>query len=325
VSRVQAVPSMRVREEWRPSKPMEATHLRLFWVGRVMRTLSICVGLLSALMIDRAVSSISEGSYLCPDATARPTRFKVALDPGHGGLNYGAANPREEGRNEKEYTLKIAKKVRRYLKSSGVGVWMSRTRDIPVSLRERIRAAGVAGADLFISVHINDADMVGPRGHGTFFLAREVFEESRLRLHQFDKERRGKIFKRSVKARVKAPEIRRVLLDLIHQRAQHESAHLAHIVNQTLSEFSPHGTRGVKQADFGVIKGLSTPAIVCEVGFINHPIEGPYVTSEYGMTELSKAIALGILRYLTLRRDAELKIPASLAPSDKAPKEATKE
>ena len=322
MSRVQAEPSMYLQERWTSSKPFGHAPRRVFFFGRATRTLSVYVGLLCAFIImDRLTSVTSESSYLYADATARPTRFKVALDPGHGGLNYGAANPREEGRNEKEYTLKIAKKVRKYLKNTGLDVWMSRTRDIPVSLRERIRAAGVAGADLFISIHINDADMVGPRGHGTFFLAREVFEESRLRLHQFDKERRGKIFKRSVKERVKAPEIRKALLDLIHQRAQHESAHLAHIINQTLSEFSPHGTRGVKQADFGVIKGLSTPAIVCEVGFINHPIEGPFVTSEFGMTELSKAIALGVLRYLTLRRDAELKIPISLAPSDRSPLE----
>ena len=117
------------------------------------------------------------------------------------------------------------------------------------------------------------------------------------------------------KKRPKDTLSRNILMDLIHQRAQHESVHLAHIVNQALGEFSPHGTRGVKQADFGIIKGISTPAIVCEVGFINHPIEGPYVTSDVGIRELSKAIALGILRYLTLRRNAQLKIPKNLAPN----------
>ena len=239
----------------------------------------------------------------------------VALDPGHGGKNYGAIDPRVEGRYEKHYTLQIANKVSAYLKSAKIKTWLSRKKDEPHSLKSRISHASAAGVDLFVSIHINDAYVVGPRGHGTFFLAREAFEESRIRVREFNNQHRNKLFKGSVSKRVPSGQSKEVLLDLIHQRAQHESMHLAHIVNQALSLYSPHGTRGVKQGNYGIIKGITTPAIVCEVGFLNHPKEGPFITSAEGMEALSKGIALGILRYLTLRRGAELDIPETLLPS----------
>ena len=120
----------------------------------------------------------------------------------------------------------------------------------------------------------------------------------------------------SVQQNVTLPQVKEVLLDLIHQHSQHEAMHLAHIVNQALEQYSPHGTRGVKQGNYGIIKGITAPAIVCEVGFLNHPKEGPFITSKDGMDALSKGIALGILRYLTLRRGATLNIPESILPTE---------
>ena len=245
-----------------------------------------------------------------------PTIWSVGLDPGHGGKNYGAVDTRKTGRYEKHYTIQIARRVAKHLKEAGVKIWMSRDKDRPLSLQKRISSASAAGVDLFVSIHINDALMVGPRGHGTFFLTRGAFEESRLRVREFNEQYRGALLKRSVKERLESSQVKEVLLDLIHQRAQHEAVHLAHIVNQALSEVSPFGTRGVKQGNYGVIKGITTPAIVCEVGFMNHPKEGPFVTSESGMDALAAGIARGILRYLILRRSAELTIPTSLSSTE---------
>ena len=246
---------------------------------------------------------------------AKPHTWYVALDPGHGGKNFGAIDPRNEGLFEKHYTIQIARKVAKYLTLAGVKTWFSRTKDEPLSLRSRISRASAAGVDLFVSIHINDAYVIGPRGHGTFFLAREAYEESRLRVREFNREFKGILLKHSVPKKVSSPHVKEVLLDLIHQRSQHESMHLAHIVNQALELYSPHGTRGVKQGNYGIIKGITTPAIVCEVGFLNHPKEGPFITSKEGMESLSKGVALGILRYLTLRRKATLEIPEILLPS----------
>ena len=82
----------------------------------------IIMGFLLAYLISFTLQAHAE-----PPSLKRPM---VALDPGHGGLNYGAIDPRNEGRYEKEYTLIIAKKVRAHLRRAGVKVWMSRTKDM---------------------------------------------------------------------------------------------------------------------------------------------------------------------------------------------------
>jgi len=255
---------------------------------------------------------------------ARPP-IRVAIDPGHGGRNIGSIDPWRPYNTEKVYTLIIAKKIRRYLKSAGVKVWMTRERDEPLTLQERMRSASARGVDLYVSVHINDSRVIGPRGHGTFFLARAPFDESRLRLRDFNKETKGKVLRRNLELtqpnKLSSEALKKLsplLLDLIHEGAHQESLHLAHIVNSALEEFTPFGSRGVKQADFGVLKGNSMAAIVCEVGFINHPREGPFVTSSEGMEQVARGISLGVIRYLSLRHQLELSPPPQL----KAPSEA---
>ena len=260
---------------------------------------------------------------LAPLAAAPRAAPRVAIDPGHGGRNHGAADPRRKGWSEKRYTLMIAERVRALLERAGVEVFMTRRKDEPHTLQERMRAASAAGVDAFVSVHINDHPLVGARGHGTFFLAREVFDASRERLHEFDEQTRGRVFESNVTLDPAQPPpsgaARAALLDLLHQAGQHEAVHLAHLVNQALSARSPFGTRGVKQADFGVIKGVAMPAIVCEVGFINHPKEGPFVTSEEGMDALAKGISEGVIRYLALRRGALLELPDDGQPAPAPP------
>lgn len=78
---------------------------------------------------------------------------KIYLDPGHGGTDPGAT---ANGLKEKDLTLKIAKKVRDYLKEyKDVSVKMSRTTDTTIELTKRTIDANNWGADYFVSIHIN--------------------------------------------------------------------------------------------------------------------------------------------------------------------------
>ena len=45
------------------------------------------------------------------------------------------------------------------------------------------------------------------------------------------------------------------------------------------------------------------PAVVCEIGFINHRREGVYITSQEGLEEIAGAIAKGIIDYGELVHD----------------------
>lgn len=80
--------------------------------------------------------------------------MKICIDPGHGGDQPGAVYG---GRREKDAALQIARKLARKLKALGYGVVMTRDEDSPVSLRKRCDISNAAGADVFISVHMNAA------------------------------------------------------------------------------------------------------------------------------------------------------------------------
>lgn len=79
---------------------------------------------------------------------------KIFIDPGHGGNDSGAV---ANGLKEKDLTLSIAKRIKRFLdyNYNGHTTRLSRTSDKTVSLSQRTNDANSWGAEYFLSVHIN--------------------------------------------------------------------------------------------------------------------------------------------------------------------------
>src|SRR5690625_6628775 len=78
----------------------------------------------------------------------------VVIDPGHGGHDPGAV---ANGLREKDLTLDISKRTKRYLERNykGVKVYLTRTNDKYLTLAQRANYANRKNADLFVSMHIN--------------------------------------------------------------------------------------------------------------------------------------------------------------------------
>lgn len=85
----------------------------------------------------------------------------ICIDPGHGGIQPGAAYG---GRLEKDATLSISMRLRDKLEESGYRVIMTRETDIDVSLKRRCEISNGAGADAFVSIHLNSS--TNPTAHG---------------------------------------------------------------------------------------------------------------------------------------------------------------
>ncbi|MBO1003346.1 N-acetylmuramoyl-L-alanine amidase [Pseudogracilibacillus auburnensis] len=80
--------------------------------------------------------------------------IKIFIDPGHGGSDLGAVG---NGLREKDVTLNISKRIRKYVNDhfEGHSIRMSRSDDQTVSLSQRTTLANNWGADVFVSVHVN--------------------------------------------------------------------------------------------------------------------------------------------------------------------------
>ena len=77
---------------------------------------------------------------------------KICFDYGHGGLDPGATF---KGRRESQDNLELGRRVADKLALYKIEVGETRTRDLNLSLRQRVDFANRAGYDYFISFHRN--------------------------------------------------------------------------------------------------------------------------------------------------------------------------
>ncbi len=92
----------------------------------------------------------------------------IAVDAGHGGTNTGALGVKTNIL-EKDYTLKIAKKLEKQLQKKGATVFMTRTTDADLSMIERTQMLREKNPDLLISVHLNSSSNKGVSGTSTYY------------------------------------------------------------------------------------------------------------------------------------------------------------
>jgi N-acetylmuramoyl-L-alanine amidase len=83
----------------------------------------------------------------------KPSQITVVLDPGHGGKDTGALSP--HAFPEKDANLRVAREVRKALKSKGYKVVMTRDSDMALELYSRPKVSYDHSAKCFVSIHHN--------------------------------------------------------------------------------------------------------------------------------------------------------------------------
>lgn len=78
----------------------------------------------------------------------------IVIDAGHGGFDFGAQS---HAGDEKELALATAMLLKKNLSKMGYPVLMTRSRDIFIPLKQRVKIANDAKSALFVSIHYNAA------------------------------------------------------------------------------------------------------------------------------------------------------------------------
>ena len=96
-------------------------------------------------------------------------RYRVVIDPGHGGPDPGAVGI--GGLRETDIVLDVGIQVAQLLQARGVQVLMTRTSEVDVDLPPRVSLANSSRADVFVSLHANALSMARPDVNGieTFY------------------------------------------------------------------------------------------------------------------------------------------------------------
>ena len=113
-----------------------------------------------------------------PIMTAKRT---IVVDAGHGGVDPGTHGA--SGMQEKTIVLAVAKKLRETLEATGrYSVHLTRETDIFIPLRGRVDIARAAGADLFLSLHVDSHVQRDIRGASVYTLSEDGSDREAARL-----------------------------------------------------------------------------------------------------------------------------------------------
>jgi N-acetylmuramoyl-L-alanine amidase len=238
-----------------------------------------------------------------PAAAPAPSRRRlIVVDAGHGGVDPGMHGPIGQRTTlyEKDITLDVAKKLQHELVGRGVNVLMTRTTDTLIALGDRGKIANAAKGDLFISIHVNAAnlswkDPAGARGFETYFLAEAKTEDER-RVAKMENE---VVRFESSGDPSEESGLGFILKDMAQNEQLRESSDLAETIQGRLRKIHPGPSRGVKQAGFMVLVTAFMPSVLVEIGFGTNPAEAAYISSDAGQHAIASAVADAAMEYLS--------------------------
>jgi len=237
----------------------------------------------------------SDPAELIPDANFERLRIRrVVVDPGHGGEHIGTGS--WSGRHVEKHEvlplcLFLAQMLERHL---GLEVILTRTADSTIGLDGRTLMANRADADLFISIHLNGHSNTHAHGAETFYLAQAQTTEARA-LAQL--ENADFALDPDLPPEAAGDELSLILGSLIQNEYLEESQRLATCVQQSMLEYLGCYDRGVKQANFHVMREARMPSILVEVGFLTNESEEALLSDPAYQHEAAYAIYRGIARF----------------------------
>ena len=207
-------------------------------------------------------SSVKESSSTSTAVNERVDGVKghtILIDPGHGGSDSGAVGP--NGTTEASVTLAVSKKVRNILSASGANVVM--TRD-------------------------TDRDVFGPNANG----------QDELQARVDVGERAGADIFLSIHCNAFSNPNSNGM-ETYYYAGSWKSERLATLLNEELAAAGGLYNRGVKTANFYVIKHSSMPSSLAELAFVTNPREEALLSDDSYQEKLAGAIARAIGRFFS--------------------------
>ncbi len=239
-----------------------------------------------------------------PEASIKPIKAEhspvggrdviVAVDAGHGGQDPGAIG--RAGTREKDVVLDISKELaERINREPGMRAILTRDGDYFLTLRQRIRRAREAGAELFVSVHADAVRDPSVSGSSVYVLSLKGATDEQARLLA-DRENAADLAG-GVSLDDKDPVIASVLVDLAQSAQISQSMVAAERVLRSLSRVNEVRKPLVQQAGFVVLKSPDIPSMLVETAFISSPADERLLNKPERRKDLAEAIFDGVKQF----------------------------
>jgi N-acetylmuramoyl-L-alanine amidase len=229
-------------------------------------------------------------------AAGRPMterEFCLVLDPGHGGENEGCVA--HDGHvHEKAVTLALSELLatRVVALMPNATVLLTRDGDETLHLASRVAFANACNADLLLSLHCNASPQRNQTGFETYLLDLEASNREAALTAQREND------DGFARPSGEDDEVDAMLRELGMTQARRHAGWFADAVQREQAlRFPNRPDRGVLQAPFDVLMGARMPAVLTEVGFLDHPEEGPMLRSAAGQQKIVEGLAQAVLAY----------------------------
>lgn len=230
------------------------------------------VGLGFALLFSVLFSNVSLGQDM-QNRTDTDT-ITLVLDPGHGGYDTGAHS--KNGLMEKTLTLALARLIQDEL-NSRYTVFLTRDADYGLDFATRDAIANTNRARIFVSLHVGGGFAPGESGGSVYYFKPQA--------------------KPSLESNVTTTAEEDVYWDFLQTRHTLQSRLLAEHLREQLSDGIPYWTFKAMAAPLLILKGLSMPAVLIELGNLAHPADEKTLSDPIKLSQIAQTITAGIESY----------------------------
>jgi len=220
--------------------------------------------------------------------------YVIVIDPGHGGRDPGTRGCGVI--REKDLVLGIARAMARELRErTNFKVVLTRDRDRYVDLHRRVEIARRSEGDLFVSIHANSARSRSAHGVEVYFLSpRGATDQAAAELAN----RENAAHMVGMESASDADDVMMsILMDLQSSGILRRSGQFAELTLLELSGVDKVQARFIKQARFAVLRTLSMPSILVEVGYLSNRSEARYLKKASTQRKIGRALAEAVMAY----------------------------
>ena len=231
----------------------------------------------------------------------------VVIDPGHGGKDAGCVS-RDGKTYEKNIVLDIGVRLQQKIREAypDVEVKMTRSEDVFVELENRAVFANKAGANLFISIHVNSVEKgTTANGYSIHCLGQSQRKGNDLyskNLGLVKRENAVIMLEDNYEATYQGfdpndPQSS-IIFSLMQNAHLGNSLAFAEDVANAMGKDPIRGSRGVSQDPFWVLWRTAMPSVLIEVGFITNPEDLSTLRSAEGRDGIARNIckAFGVFK-----------------------------
>ncbi len=217
----------------------------------------------------------------------------IVIDPGHGGKDPGAIG--RSGVYEKTLTLAMSKELKKQLEAKGkYKVYLTRSTDIFIPLRDRVKIARKYEADLFVSIHADSAPNKNAKGLSVYTLSETASDKEAQALA--DRENKADVIS-GLNLVEQSQEVSDVLISLAQRETRNRSSEFARCMETQMRKSVRLVSDAHRFAGFAVLKAPDVPSVLLEMGYLSNREEEKLLKQASYRKKLSALTVKAIDKY----------------------------